>query len=118
MWAWLDLNQRPHPDQAYWRDGFMLEERDRGQFSGQMATTETDRSCPSLTDQCGTRMAPDPTKAAAPSRPQAVAGLRLVTSPIRLVTSLIPRPIRTNSTPIAIAIAATPKATTEVNSEA
>ena len=32
-------------------------------------------------------------------------------------TSLIPRPIRMNSTPTAIAMAATPKATTEVNSE-
>jgi hypothetical protein len=27
LWAWLDLNQRPHPDQAYSRDAFMLEER-------------------------------------------------------------------------------------------
>jgi hypothetical protein len=25
-WAWLDLNQRPHPYQAYSRDAFMLEE--------------------------------------------------------------------------------------------
>jgi len=27
-WAWLDLNQRPHPYQAYSRDAFMLEEPD------------------------------------------------------------------------------------------
>src|SRR4029453_6071112 len=51
-------------------------------------------------------------------RPQAVAGLRLASSLIRLATSLIPRPIRMNNTPIAIAMAATPKATTEVNSDA
>jgi hypothetical protein len=51
-------------------------------------------------------------------RPQAVAGVRLVRSLIRLLTSLIPRPIRMNSTPIRIAIAAAPKATTEVKREA
>jgi hypothetical protein len=51
-------------------------------------------------------------------RRQAVAGVRLATSLIRLATSLIPRPIRMNSTPTAIAIAAAPKATTEVNREA
>jgi len=51
-------------------------------------------------------------------RPHAVAGVRLATSLIRLATSLIPRPIRMNSTPIRIAIAAAPKATTEVNREA
>ena len=28
-WAWLDLNQRPHPSQAYSREVFLLEERDR-----------------------------------------------------------------------------------------
>jgi hypothetical protein len=50
-------------------------------------------------------------------RPHAVAGVRLARSLIRLATSLIPRPIRINSTPTAIAIAATPKATTEVNRE-
>src|SRR4029450_875439 len=27
-WAWLDLNQRPHPYQACSRDAFMLEKRD------------------------------------------------------------------------------------------
>jgi hypothetical protein len=47
-----------------------------------------------------------------------VAGVRLVTSPIRLATSLIPSPIRMNSTPMAMAMAANPKATTEVNREA
>jgi hypothetical protein len=51
-------------------------------------------------------------------RPHAVAEVRLARSLIRLVTSLIPRPIRMNSTPIRIAIAAAPKATTEVNREA
>jgi hypothetical protein len=51
-------------------------------------------------------------------RPHAVAGVRLATSLIRLATSLIPRPIRMNSTPTRIAIAATPKATTEVKREA
>jgi hypothetical protein len=48
----------------------------------------------------------------------AVAGVRLARSLIRLATSLIPGPIRMNSTPLAIAIAATPRATTEVNREA
>ena len=42
------------------------------------------------------------------SPPYAVAGVRLARSRIRLATSLIPRPIRMNSTPIAIAMAATP----------
>ena len=51
-------------------------------------------------------------------RRQAVAGLRPARSLIRLATSRIPRPIKMNSTPIAIAMAATPKATTEVNSDA
>jgi hypothetical protein len=27
LWAWLDLNQRPHPYQAYSPDAFMLEKR-------------------------------------------------------------------------------------------
>jgi hypothetical protein len=48
----------------------------------------------------------------------AVAGVRLARSLIRLATSRIPRPIKMNSTPIAMAMAATPKATTEVNREA
>ena len=41
-------------------------------------------------------------------RPQAVAGLRLARFLIRLATSRIPRPIRMNSTPMAMAMAATP----------
>jgi hypothetical protein len=41
-------------------------------------------------------------------RPQAAAGVRPARSRIRLATSRIPRPIRMNSTPIAIAMAATP----------
>ena len=28
QWAWLDLNQRPHPYQAYSRDAFLQVERD------------------------------------------------------------------------------------------
>ncbi len=35
-----------------------------------------------------------------------------------VATSLMPRPIRMKSTPISIAMPATPKATTEVNNEA
>ena len=38
----------------------------------------------------------------------AVAGVRLARSLIRRATSLIPRPIRMNSTPTAMAMAATP----------
>ena len=43
-------------------------------------------------------------------RPQAVAELRLARSLIWRATSWIPRPIRMNSTPTAMAMAATPKA--------
>jgi hypothetical protein len=43
-----------------------------------------------------------------PGRPQVVAGVRPAISRIRSATSLIPRPIRMNSTPMAMAMAATP----------
>jgi hypothetical protein len=42
LWAWLDLNQRPHPYQAYSRDAFMLVVRRRPARERQ----ETDRGCP------------------------------------------------------------------------
>ena len=41
-WAWLDLNQRPHPYQAYSRDAFMLVER-RWPAHGR---GDSDRGCP------------------------------------------------------------------------
>lgn len=41
-----------------------------------------------------------------------------VVAVVRPATTLIPKPIRMNSTPIRIAIPATPKARTDVNSEA
>jgi hypothetical protein len=41
-WAWLDLNQRPHPYQAYSRDAFKLVEGGRPAHGRR----DSDRGCP------------------------------------------------------------------------
>ena len=56
LWAWLDLNQRPHPYQACSRDAFMLVGED-DQLVGGVDVTVVVRWVPELSVGCGTRVA-------------------------------------------------------------
>ena len=53
LWAWLDLNQRPHPYQACSRDAFMLVGED-DQLVGGVDVTVVVRWVPELSVRCGT----------------------------------------------------------------
>ena len=97
-WAWYQSAQRVAPGQAVKPAGTPWGRRRR--IGAPPPKTMPWTSCvdpPAARNQRGWT-----------GRPQVVAGVRPAKSLIRLVTSLIPRPIRMNSTPMAMAMAATP----------
>ena len=90
-WAWLDLNQRPHPCQAHSRDALKQQE---GETPAQrwVAVTVVVRWGPWLTVRCGTQVA-RPARTRSAQRGRVGLQLRQLARPVLGDASLVGKPL-------------------------